>query len=65
MPTDSEDIISIGDKLLQRYPDVFSDDFETNRQKVRDLTHLQSQHLCNRVAGYITRVQTDQSSGSE
>lgn len=56
MVLDSEDIITIGDKLLERYPDAFSDDFEANRRTVVQLTDLRSQHVCNRVAGYITRA---------
>lgn len=59
MGIDSEDVITIGDKLLERYPDAFSTDFETNRRRVQELTDLQSQHVCNRVAGYITRSYPD------
>lgn len=59
MGIDSEDVITIGDKLLERHPDAFTGDFETNRRKVKELTDLQSQHVCNRVAGYITRSYPD------
>ncbi|WP_435181170.1 30S ribosomal protein S17e [Halorussus sp. AFM4] len=55
MPIDADDIISIGNELLQRYPDTFSDDFERNKREVERLTDLQSRHIRNRVAGYITR----------
>jgi len=55
MPVDADDIISIGDDLLGRYPDAFTDDFEVNKRKVEQLTELRSKHVRNRTAGYITR----------
>lgn len=55
MAVDSKDIISIGDELLERYPDEFIQDYEQNRQAVEALTDLRSRRVCNRVAGYITR----------
>ncbi|MFB6188457.1 MAG: 30S ribosomal protein S17e [Halapricum sp.] len=63
MTVDSDDVIGIGDDLLERYPDAFTTDFEQNKRKVEQLTQLRSQHVRNRVAGYITRqyppVQSD------
>lgn len=55
MPVDSQNIITIGDELLERYPDEFVQDYEQNRRTVEALTDLRSQRVCNRVAGYITR----------
>jgi small subunit ribosomal protein S17e len=55
MTVDPEDVISIGDDLLERYPDMFSADFERNKRHVEDFTELRSRHVRNRVAGYITR----------
>lgn len=55
MPIDSDDIISIGNELLERYSDAFTEDFEQNKRKVEQLTDLRSKHVRNRVAGYITR----------
>lgn len=55
MPIDSDDIISMGNELLERYPDTFTDDFEQNKRNVQRLTDLRSKHVRNRVAGYITR----------
>ncbi len=55
MPVDPDDVISIGDGLLERYPDAFSGDFESNKRTVERLTDLQSHHVRNRVAGYVTR----------
>lgn len=55
MTVDPEDVISIGDDLLERYPDAFSADFEQNKHNVEEFTELRSRHVRNRVAGYITR----------
>jgi len=55
MPVDAEDVISIGEDLLERQPGAFSADFEQNRRKVEQFTELRSRHVCNRVAGYVTR----------
>jgi small subunit ribosomal protein S17e len=60
MPVDPEDVTSIGDSLLERYPDAFSDDFEENKRTVERLTELRSHHVRNRVAGYVTRATTSE-----
>jgi len=51
----SDSIITIGDSLLERYPDTFSTDFEENGEYVRMLTNVESKRVQNRVAGYVTR----------
>ena len=56
MPINPEDIISLGDELMERYPDTFTGEFTENRQRVEQLTELQSRHVRNRIAGYITRT---------
>ncbi|NIN51970.1 MAG: 30S ribosomal protein S17e [Nitrososphaeria archaeon] len=40
-------------ELLDRYPDRFTEDFETNKQSVLALTNLESKKLRNRLAGFI------------
>jgi len=55
MPIDPEDIISLGDELMERYPSTFTSEFNENKQRVEQLTDLQSRHVRNRLAGYITR----------
>ncbi|SEW29870.1 small subunit ribosomal protein S17e [Natrinema salifodinae] len=59
MSDDSETIITIGDTLLDRYPDAFSADFEENKTKVEKLTHVESKRVRNRIAGYVTRRYTN------
>ncbi|MEM0369675.1 MAG: 30S ribosomal protein S17e [Pyrobaculum sp.] len=49
-------IKSLGEKLLEMYPDRFSDNFEENKKAVADLADIPSKTVRNRVAGYITRL---------
>lgn len=55
MTADSKNIISVGDTLLERYPEGFSTDFEENREQVERLTDVESKRIQNRIAGYVTR----------
>jgi small subunit ribosomal protein S17e len=55
MTIDPHDIIDIGDTLLQRNPDLFTTDFESNKEKVEEQTSLESRRVRNRIAGYVTR----------
>ncbi len=47
---------SIGQKLVERYPTAFSDDFDENKEKVDEYAEVKSKHLRNRVAGYVTHL---------
>jgi small subunit ribosomal protein S17e len=58
MAIDPDDVIEIGDSLLERHSDAFGTDFAANKTQVEQLTSVESRHLRNRVAGYITRVKT-------
>jgi small subunit ribosomal protein S17e len=60
MTANSEEIISIGDSLLQRHPGRFTDDFEENKHRVEKLTDVESKRVRNRIAGYITRRRKEQ-----
>ena len=42
-------------RLVDRYPDLFSDDFEKNKELVEKLTDVQSKRMRNHIAGYATR----------
>jgi small subunit ribosomal protein S17e len=44
----------IARELVERFPDKFTTDFETNKKLVESLTNISSTKLRNRVAGYIT-----------
>lgn len=55
MSIDPDDIIRLGDDLMDRYPQTFTARFDENKRRVEQLTELQSRHVRNRLAGYITR----------
>lgn len=41
-------------KLMENYPELFSEDFEENKQHVGGLITTNSKTVKNRIAGYIT-----------
>ncbi|WP_458209818.1 30S ribosomal protein S17e [Haladaptatus sp. NG-SE-30] len=55
MNVESNDVMSIGNRLINQYPNTFTEEFNRNRNAVKNLTDLRSIHLRNRIAGYITR----------
>jgi len=42
-------------ELVEKYPQLFSKDFENNKVMVDKLTDVFSVKMRNRIAGYITR----------
>jgi small subunit ribosomal protein S17e len=46
----------IARELVERFPDKFTTDFETNKKLVGALTNISSARLRNRIAGYTTRL---------
>ena len=44
--------------MVERFPDKFTTDFETNKKLVESLTNISSAKLRNRVAGYTIRLVT-------
>jgi small subunit ribosomal protein S17e len=49
-------IKSLAEKLLETYPDRFTDKFEENKRAVAELADIPSKTVRNKVAGYITRL---------
>jgi len=47
----------IARELVERFPDKFTTDFETNKKLLESLTNISSKNMRNRAAGYITRLQ--------
>ena len=41
--------------LVEKYPGVFSEDFDNNKMMVEKLTDVSSTTMKNRIAGYVTR----------
>jgi len=48
-------IKSIALRLIEKYGDVFTKDFEENKVLVSKYTTIESKVIRNRVAGYVTR----------
>jgi small subunit ribosomal protein S17e len=48
-------IKQLGNVLLERYPDSFNTDFETNKDSVTALTTVESKGVRNRIAGFVTQ----------
>ncbi len=42
--------------LVESDPERFSEDFDENKEELKDLKEFNSKKLRNRVAGYIVRV---------
>ena len=42
--------------LLQLYPETFTEDFETNKRLVEQLTDVKTKKVRNRIAGYIVTL---------
>ena len=51
-----EHIKRIANDLVDRFPDMFSGDFESYKQAVSTLTEGASLKVRNRIAGYITHI---------
>ena len=44
-----------GRRLIEQYPEAFSNDFDHNKRSVRALTNIESKGVRNRIAGFVTR----------
>ncbi|MBC7081625.1 MAG: 30S ribosomal protein S17e [Thermoplasmatales archaeon] len=58
-------IKNIAIELVDKFPDVFSDDFEKNKLMVEKFTTIKSKNTRNRVAGYIARMMEDRKKKNE
>ncbi len=47
-------------ELVEKYPKVFTADFETNKVLVGKLTNVESVRMRNLIAGYVTRYWQNQ-----
>ena len=43
-----------GDKLIEKFGNRFTRDFETNKKIVEEIALISTKRLRNRIAGYIT-----------
>lgn len=52
----TKNIKRVGEKLLEEYPDEFSEDFAENKKKVNEFTTVQGKTVRNKIAGYIVTL---------
>ena len=43
-------------EVFEKHKDLFSEDFEQNKQKVSEVAEIGSKKLRNVIAGYVTRL---------
>ncbi|MBC7100069.1 30S ribosomal protein S17e [Methanothermobacter tenebrarum] len=51
----------IAKELVEKNPGKFTMDFEENKKLVEELSTVNTKHLRNKIAGYITRLMRQQS----
>ena len=49
-------IKNISKELISKYPDVFTTEFETNKELLDKYLEIDSKHLRNRISGYIVNL---------
>ncbi|MFX0138704.1 MAG: 30S ribosomal protein S17e [Candidatus Hodarchaeota archaeon] len=49
-------IKNISKDLISKYPNVFSSDFEKNKELLEKYLEIDSKHLRNRISGYIVNL---------
>ena len=49
-------IKKVSKELISKYPDVFTKDFEENKDLLQKYAIIQSKLVRNRIAGYITHL---------
>jgi small subunit ribosomal protein S17e len=51
-----EHVKKVARELIERYPDKFTTEFQSNKKALDSVAQVYSPRLKNRVAGYITRL---------
>ena len=49
-------IKSVSKELINKYPNVFTTDFERNKKLLDKYLEVDSKHLRNRISGYIVNL---------
>jgi small subunit ribosomal protein S17e len=49
-------IKNVSKELINKYPDVFTTDFEYNKKLLDKFIEADSKHLRNRISGYIVTL---------
>ena len=49
-------IKNVSKELINKYPDIFTTDFEQNKKLLDRYAEIDSKHLRNRISGYIVKL---------
>ena len=49
-------IKNVSKELINKYPDIFTTDFEQNKKLLDKYLEIDSKHLRNRISGYIVKL---------
>ncbi|MCK4382180.1 MAG: 30S ribosomal protein S17e [Promethearchaeota archaeon] len=49
-------IKKVSKELINKYPDVFTTDFEKNKKLMDKYLEVDSKHLRNRISGYVVNL---------
>ncbi len=49
-------IKTIAKELVKKYPERFTDNFEANKNVIKELGIIEAKSMRNKVAGYIVRI---------
>jgi small subunit ribosomal protein S17e len=55
----------LSEEVMQRHPEAFGTDFETNKKALEEMAVIPSKQLRNRIAGYITKTRQGDAEDSE
>ncbi len=55
----------LSEEVMQRHPEAFGTDFETNKKALEEMAVIPSKQLRNRIAGYITKTRQVDAEDSE
>ena len=50
----------IAKEMIENHPGKFTDDFDSNKKLVEEFSTVSTKHLRNKIAGYITRIISQQ-----
>ncbi|ADL58789.1 MULTISPECIES: 30S ribosomal protein S17e [Methanothermobacter] len=50
----------IAKELIETHPGKFTSDFDKNKKLVEEFSTVSTKHLRNKIAGYITRIISQQ-----
>ena len=49
-------IKNVSKELINKYPNIFTTDFEQNKRLLDKYLEIDSKHLRNRISGYIVKL---------